>query len=194
MIFRKKNKDLTDLELVYRYQKTLNTNYVGALFERYGHLVFGVALKYLQDQDDSKDAVSRIFEKLLNDLKRMKITHFKSWLYTVAKNHCLMELRKKPESRSIEVLENSISVDEAPNRFHAKELQLTSLEKAITQLKDHQRLCIELFYLKEMSYQLIATKTNFSFKEVKSHIQNGKRNLKQILERDMQFNTSSKMI
>ena len=59
-----------------------------------------------------------------------------------------------------------------------KEFVLHYLKEGIGELKDEQRECIELFYLKECSYAEVASMTGFSLKEVKSHIQNGKRNLK----------------
>jgi RNA polymerase sigma-70 factor (ECF subfamily) len=65
-----------------------------------------------------------------------------------------------------------------------KESELTKLEDAILSLNKEQQTCIELFYLKKMCYQEVALKTGYSDKQVKSYIQNGKRNLRLILERD----------
>jgi RNA polymerase sigma factor (sigma-70 family) len=189
LIFGKKNSELLDSELVTKYQKTHNGKYLSELFNRYGAMVYGVCLKYFKDQDLSKDGVIQIFEKIMDDLKRMKVTHIKSWLYMVAKNHCLMHLRKKqPHSVSIDELEISLEEEIEENSFSARELRYQQLEKAIQTLKEDQRKCIELFYLKELSYQQIEEQTNFSLKEVKSNIQNGKRNLKIWIENDRNCN------
>jgi len=186
LAFSRKHIDTTDKKLVLKYQKTLNGSYVGELFERYGAMVFGVCLKYLKNQEDSKDAVIQIFEKILQDLKRMKVKHFKSWLYMVTKNYCLMQLRKnKPSSTSIEDLEHKLAQPEEETSFTDRELRFKQLEDAIFKLKDQQRKCIELFYLKEMSYQQIESSTEFTLKEVKSNIQNGKRNLRLLIEKEI---------
>jgi RNA polymerase sigma-70 factor (ECF subfamily) len=65
-----------------------------------------------------------------------------------------------------------------PSGTMDREQQLLLLEEALKQLGAEQRHCIELFYLGQKSYQQIMTETGLSFKQVKSFIQNGKRNLK----------------
>lgn len=186
MIFGRRNSDLSDAQLVLKYQKTLNAKHIGFLFDRYGQLVFGVCLKYLKNEDDSKDAVIKIFEKVIEDLKRMEVKHFKSWLYMVAKNHCLMDLRKK-KTYTTDVSEMQLADEEfEPNKFEAQELKFNDLDKAILSLKPDQKQCIQLFYIEEKSYQQITDITSFTLKEVKSHIQNGKRNLKISLEKKYQ--------
>ena len=69
------------------------------------------------------------------------------------------------------------------SRVEEKEKQYTELEKAIEGLNDDQKKCITLFFLKEKSYVEIAEITGYSMNEVKSFIQNGKRNLKIKLEK-----------
>ena len=56
------------------------------------------------------------------------------------------------------------------------------LEDCLKQLKDLQKKCIDLFYLKEKSYLQISSELHVTLNAVKSHIQNGKRNLKICLE------------
>lgn len=186
MIFGRRNSDLSDAQLVLKYQKTLNSKHIGFLFDRYGQLVFGVCLKYLKNEDDSKDAVIKIFEKVIEDLKRMEVTHFKSWLYMVAKNHCLMDLRKKKTYTS-DVTEMQLADEEfEPNKFEMQELKFNDLDQALLELKPDQKKCIMLFYIEEKSYQQIVEATDYTLKEVKSFIQNGKRNLKISLEKKYQ--------
>ena len=64
-----------------------------------------------------------------------------------------------------------------PHEKEVKEKLLTNLELALTHLKEEQRTCIELFFLQEKKYEEVAELTGFSAKQVKSYIQNGKRNL-----------------
>ena len=77
------------------YRNSGNAAYIGELFQRYTHLVFGVCMKYFKNVDESKDGVMDVFEKILTELKRHEVENFKPWLYFVAKNHCLMKLRKE---------------------------------------------------------------------------------------------------
>ncbi len=187
-----KISDLSDEELVRKYQESNDNLYIGILFKRYSHLVYGVCLKYLKDEDESKDASMQVFEKLFIELKRHQVNHFKPWLHTVAKYHCLMKLRSAPKERSgIDpfVMENEafrhpmqVTTEERLDR----EMQLQQMEQAITNLEPHQQRCIRLFYLEEKSYQQVADITGFNLNQVKSYIQNGKRNLKMVLQKNEQ--------
>ncbi len=185
-IFRTKNiKTISDIEIIEKYRSSNNNKYVGVLFERYSHLVYGLCLKYLKNETESKDAVILIFEKLIKDLKSNEITNFSSWLYSVSKNHCLMHLRSKQrllkrEDKYEKEAVSLNSINENPE-IELKEEQLTKLEEAILKLKPEQQNCIELFYIKQKRYNEVAEITGYPIKQVKSYIQNGKRNLKLIL-------------
>jgi RNA polymerase sigma-70 factor (ECF subfamily) len=190
MIHNEKYNHFSDNELISEYKSTRDSVLVGILYKRYSHLVLGLSLKYLKDIDESKDAVMQIFEKLMGDLLRHDIEYFKSWLYTLSKNHCLMILRARQSrlKKEIDLQVNADSFMETRTDEHhytsdEKERQYLLLEKAINELKDDQRRCIELFYLKEKSYSEIVDVTGYSLNEVKSFIQNGKRNLKIKLEK-----------
>jgi len=175
------SKNNSDLELVTLFKESGNNSYFGELFKRYSHLVFGVCMKYFKDEDDSKDAVMQIFEKLPEDLKRHKITNFKGWLHSVAKNHCLMELRTKAarHEKDNELVKDFEIFMEYDSELHLeKEQELVNLEEAIKKLKEEQKVCIELFYLQEKSYLEVVKVTGYDMNKVKSCIQNGKRNLK----------------
>ncbi|MDF2452791.1 MAG: polymerase sigma factor, sigma-70 family [Bacteroidota bacterium] len=191
MIYNDKYNHFSDNELITEYKNTKNNVFVGILYKRYSHLVLGLSLKYLKDMDEAKDAVMQIFEKLLSDLLKHNIEYFKSWLYTLSKNHCLMILRTKQSrlKKDIDLQVNAGSFMETesnlhPNNAEEKEKQYTLLEKAIDELNEDQKKCIELFYLKEKSYNQIVDLTGYSLNEVKSFIQNGKRNLKIKLEKN----------
>lgn len=170
---------LPDEELIHRYAHRNEETAFSCLFGRYSHLVYGVCLKYLKDVDAAKDASQQIFIKLLEDLKRFEIKFFKSWLYQVAKNQCLMILRKDKATGEQELEEDNIVEfeDDWHQRIEKEDL-LDHLEKAVKELKSDQRICVEYFYLHKMSYAEIARQTSYDLNRVKSAIQNGKRNLK----------------
>jgi RNA polymerase sigma factor (sigma-70 family) len=181
-------KSLTDKQLVSEYRKTGEQSLAGELYLRYSYLVFGVCMKYLGNKDDSNDATIEIFEKLLHDLRIHEVENVKGWLYTVAKNHCLMKFRKEKQriENHPELYEELSAVMEWEGSVHLDNGvsihdDLQSLAEAITKLNKPQQLCIDLFYLQEKSYQEIMKLTGFEFGQVKTYIQNGKRNLKTIL-------------
>lgn len=195
-------KNCSDNELVLRFRDTRDNAIVGELFQRYTHLVFGVCMKYLKDEDEAKDGVMQIFEKLITDLHRHNVDNFKGWLYMVAKNHCLMYFRSKKNHVELprhltgdfgdnhsedEVSfgnDSGVPMELTSSLHHNgedKEKQLTLMEWALKELKEGQKICIELFYLQEKSYEEVARETGYTMKEVKSYIQNGKRNLKIIM-------------
>jgi RNA polymerase sigma-70 factor (ECF subfamily) len=189
LIYNEKYNQYSDLELIAEYKNTENKLFIGILYKRYSHLVLGLSLKYLKNEDEAKDAVMQIFEKLFKDLLKHQVEFFKSWLYTYSKNFCLMIIRTRQSKlkKEIELENNADLFMETESGLHLnkaeeKEKQFVALENAINDLKDEQKKCIDLFYLKEKSYVEIAEITGFTINEVKSYIQNGKRNLKIKLE------------
>ena len=181
-----KYNNYSDQDLINNYLQKNDNFFVGLLYERYGHLVLGLSIKYLKNKDEAQDAVIQIFSNLLNDLKKHKIQYFKSWLYVYSKNFCLMELRKRQSmlKKELELKENVHLVMDFsnPDHLNEKEVQIAIMEQAIEQLNSEQKTCIELFYLKNKSYVDIEEITGFTNNEVKSYIQNGKRNLKLKME------------
>lgn len=176
---------LSDCELISLYKQTLDLNIIGDLFKRYTRFVFLISHKYLQDEDESSDAVMQIFENLIDDLKNHEIENFKAWLHTVTRNHCLMKLRKnksiqKKQERYFIESENFMESDDFlhHNEKHEHELKIVKVHEAISDLNEEQKICIELFYIESKSYNEIAEITGYSVKNIKSYIQNGKRNLK----------------
>jgi RNA polymerase sigma factor (sigma-70 family) len=181
-------RELSDAELVEQFKTDGNQLLIGELFRRYRHLVYGVCMKYLKDEDESQDVQMQIFEKLLTDLHRHEISQFKGWLYAVARNECLMYLRsqKSKRLRDQELQKDLVGFMETETSVHPdgvteQEWMLQQMEGSLRQLNEHQRNCIELFYLKKKCYQEIADETGYTLTEVKSYIQNGKRNLKILL-------------
>ena len=177
-------KQLSDEEILQRYKSSEDKKWLGIIYERYTHLAFAVCMKYLKNEASAEDAVMDVFEKLMSDLLKHEISNFQSWLHTYLRNHCLMQLRKGKSARIISIDEkNEDRIVESNDGLHPTdkdllEYDLQNLEIAISELKEEQRQCVELFYLKKLSYEDVSRETGYAFKEVKSHIQNGKRNLK----------------
>lgn len=179
----KNRQNLSDESLIKLYQTSRDKELISELFCRYTTLVYGVCRKYLEDPDESKDAVLQIFEKLFVTLLKESPQVFRSWLYTVAKNHCLMELRKPGNTPLDQEIPEGIVESGEDSHPEKKEAMLQYLEQAQQNLPEGQSQCVRLFYLEEKSYKEIAEETGYTLNEIKSHIQNGKRNLKNQMEK-----------
>ena len=179
---------MADQEMLQRYYREGNSDLLGILLQRYTLLLFGVSMKYLKNEEEARDAVQHVFLKVLTELPKYRVDYFKSWLYMIAKNHCLMKLRNKGFTK-VEIKESLLTVreDEDVLSTHTeKERILTSMSEAVEELSSEQKTCIILFYLQKKSYQNIVSLTGFNLLQVKSYIQNGKRNLKIILQRRLE--------
>lgn len=175
--------DITDAELLNNFYNDHNNKWLGILLPRYTLLLLGVSMKYLKNEEDAKDAVQQVFLKVINELHKYKVDYFKSWIFMVARNHCLMKLRGHKTS-SVEINENVLSTkdsDEGIAIHLEKEKLLTSMEEAMKELSTEQQQCVTLFYLQKKSYAEVAEMTGYTMLQVKSHLQNGKRNLKMLM-------------
>ena len=174
---------LDDATLVQRYQKTGDLEYLGVVYHRSMHLVYGISLRYLKDPEQSKDAVMQIFELLVEKLRQHQVANFKSWLYVVSKNHCLGLIRRQVAAPEADHLFMELEVNMHLNGEH-EDHHLQDLSQALASLSEHQRQCIKLFFYENKSYQEIADETGYQLNRVKSYIQNGKRNLKIYLNKN----------
>jgi len=184
---RKNYDDQDDGALLSEYLSSGDLEILGALYSRYMELLYGLCLKYFKNRERSQDAVMELFEKLIIELQRHKVDNFRSWLYVMAKNYCLMELRsKKNESLKISIDEHEYLFMENVDEMHPMDRgdynKDKVLENCIKQLKKEQRECIRLFYYENQCYRDIAQIINSDEKKVKSYLQNAKRNLKICLD------------
>lgn len=188
-------KSKSDHELVADFKATGNSIVVGELFRRYKHLVLGVCRKYLKDDDESQDVQMQIFEKLLTDLHKHEIDQFKAWLYMVTRNTCLMYLRslkskKAGQAEMQKVLEQDMEIESSLHLSDegSNNRMLDLMEQMLEQLQETQKICVDMFYLKKKTYKEIHEATGYSMNEVKSYIQNGKRSLKLLMDRQLNEN------
>jgi RNA polymerase sigma-70 factor (ECF subfamily) len=172
----------SDQQLLERFRLSSDNKYAGLLLQRYTLLLFGVCMKYLKNEEEARDAVQQVCMKALHEMPKYEVTYFKSWIYTIARNHCLMQLRKTHRQVNEDNLSNLPDpAGEWMDRRRAeleKEELLELVEQGLAALQVPQKQCVTLFYLQKMSYQQIATHTGFTLLQVKSAIQNGKRNLR----------------
>ena len=183
-------KSRSDEELLAEFKSTGDLEVLGELYSRYLHLVNGVCLKYLKEREESKDTVMHIFEKLMIEIPRHNIENFRSWLHVVTKNYCLMQLRSVRSEKekfaewsndSDFFMETAIDLHPLDEDGDLKKVD-SALEDCIERLKEEQRKCIRQFYFENRCYNEIAVNLGINERKVKSHLQNGKRNLKICLE------------
>lgn len=178
--------DQPDSTLVAAYQESGDLQVLASLYQRYMDLVYGVCLKYLDDQEAAKDAVMQVFEVLSAKLRKHQVDNFKGWLYTLAKNHCLMQLRSKKHHRTVDI---SPDLMQSGEEWHLngeleKEESFRKLERCLQTLAGEQHQVVTLFYLEQQCYNDIVKNTGLDWKKVRSLIQNGRRNLKICMEKN----------
>lgn len=187
----------SDAELLILFQRELKSDYLGVLFLRYRHLAFGVAYKYFRDREEAEDMVSHVFSLLLEKLPGKDIHSFKQYLYGTVRNECLARTRqlKKENERQTEwsLTENSddgfMEIENSVHLTDDKPLD-EAVQEAMQQLGEEQRICVHHFFFEGKSYKEISDKTGYTLKSVKSYLQNGKRNLKKLLEERLNQSSS----
>ena len=185
MVKADKYQHITDPELLEKFYADHNNVWLGILLQRYTLLLLGVCMKYLKNQEEAKDGVQQIFLKVIQELHKYKVDYFKSWLYMVTKNHCLMKLREKQGKAMVEINERLTIKPEDETNLQSlieNEHTLELLEASLKELNVEQQQCVTLFYLQKKSYQEVSDETGYNLLQVKSYIQNGKRNLKILIE------------
>jgi RNA polymerase sigma factor (sigma-70 family) len=178
--------DITDRELLEHFYRDHDNQWLGILLQRYTLLLLGVCMKYLKNEEEAKDSVQQVFLKAITELHKYKVDFFKSWIYMVAKNHCLMKLRSRQGKMPVEINEKLMAAPEAETDKQAllqNDVTLDAMATALKELNNEQQVCVTLFYLQKKSYTDISGETGYTMMQVKSHIQNGKRNLKILIEK-----------
>ncbi len=177
---------MDEKQLLQYYKETGSLDALGKLYAPYMSLLYGVCYKYLQDAEQSQDAVMQIFDELINKLRVYEVDNFKSWVYVYARNFCLMQLRKNKQITKVDIEENLYESEKMLNDDDERkwgEQDFEKLESCIAGLNQEQELCIRMFYLEQKCYKDIADQTGYDIAKVKSYIQNGRRNLKICMEK-----------
>jgi RNA polymerase sigma-70 factor (ECF subfamily) len=177
-------RKLSDEDIISLYKEKQWNSCIDELYQRYSHMVFGVCLKYVKQTENAEDLTLSLFASLTEKLLYHQVQHFKSWLYVSARNSSLMFLRVNKMNQ--ELKEDDVLYDDSDQQLDEKlekDALIDSLVMVFEELKKEQRICIQLFYLQKKSYEEITFITHYSLKEVKSHLQNGRRNLKLLLDK-----------
>jgi RNA polymerase sigma factor (sigma-70 family) len=179
---------LTDQELLQKFSADQNNEWLGILLQRYTLLLLGVCMKYLKNEEEAKDSVQQIFLKVIQELLKYKVEYFKSWLYMVAKNHCLMKIRERQGKQLVEIDDRhavAASAEKDKESLLEEDMTMELMQLSLKELSPEQQQCVTLFYLQKKSYQEISEVTGYTLLQVKSYIQNGKRNLRLLIEKKL---------
>lgn len=173
-------RNLSDEELLLHVAQKQDQEAFNMLYRRYAHLALGVCMKYLGNSGLAQDATQTVFTRIWTDAANYQVRKFRPWFYTVVKNYCLMELRKNNEHA--EFSENTLAAfmesDEQVHRKMKEEELLVMVQDCLSRLNDYQQVCMKYFYLQQKTYAQTAELLDLTEKDVKSHLQNGRRNLK----------------
>jgi RNA polymerase sigma factor (sigma-70 family) len=183
-IFKSKPNPSTETDLLATYRQSGDMAILGKIFEPNMEILYAVCYKYLRDEEEAKDAVMQIFEQLITDLRKHEVKHLSGWLHTLARNHCLMKLRAKTDTE--EIFEERFMELSDQNHLTTDwdlEDNLDRLDDCLKTLPADQKEAIILFFYEQKSYQQIVESTGFELNKVKSYLQNGKRNLKNCIEK-----------
>lgn len=181
---KKRLEKRSDEELLQAYKRRPSPAILGALFQRHYHKLYGLCLSYLKNAQDAEDSLMEIFESLPEKIQQYEITNFEPWLYFVSRNYCLKQLKHKAQERTdgLEEIREEFFMEFPMDADHNEEdRRYEVLSDAIDQLKNGQKKCIILFFMENKSYQEISELTDYSLNDIKSYIQNGKRNLKNLI-------------
>lgn len=178
--------DVSDEKLLEDFKATGDQETLATLYLRYSELLYGTCLKYLEDAEDAKDAVMNIYQELLRKLPVHEVSNFKSWLYVVAKNYCLMQLRAARKNITVNLERTNVQSDDYSHLDNVlnKEEEFKRLEKCLETLSGDQKKSIALFYYQNKCYNEIAEETGLQWNKVRSLIQNARRNLKICMEKN----------
>lgn len=193
MVNPDRHNHISEKELLNRFYLDRNKEWLGILLQRYTLLLLGVCMKYLKNEEAARDAVQQIFLKAITELEKYPVEYFKSWLYMIAKNHCLMQFRDR-NRQPLELTERLILREDSDHLqdIRQKDRLLDWMHEGLLSLNKEQQQCVTLFYLEKKSYHQVAELTGFNLQQVKSFIQNGKRNLKLMIQRRLQQNEIDK--
>lgn len=182
--FNAKHTDKSDEVLLDTFQSSGDMAALGILFDRYIELVYGLCLKYFKNREKAQDAVMGIFEELVRKLPHHEVRTFKSWLFVLSRNYCLMQLRKKDRTSELSphLMQSENSAHPTPDHLEV-ELREQALLNCIEKLPEKQKACIRQFYFENKSYQAIAENRGEALGKIRSYIQNGRRNLRICMEK-----------
>jgi RNA polymerase sigma-70 factor (ECF subfamily) len=170
-----------------------------ALVEKYKQPVFSLVARILRDETEAEDVAQNVFIQVHRSAARYKASaKFTTWLFTIARNLCLNEIRRRARHPADSIDAPVDAEDEssarqfedvktsAPDEAALQNELARKVEEALAALPENQRTAIILFQRQELSYEEIAEVIGCSLSSVKSLIFRARETLKERLKAYLQ--------
>ena len=155
------------------------------LIKRYERAVYGMGLSFFRNAEDASDFAQEVFIKLFRNLVRFEgRSRFSTWLYKIAYNTAVNGVNRRKEYRSLaeDVYDIEANENETPERLFIRSAAREAVLNSLQDLPERYRVCIDLFFFYERSYQEIELITGFPVNTIKSHVYRAKKLLREKLE------------
>lgn len=154
------------------------------LVRRYDRQIYAMGMGFLRNVEDARDFVQDVFLKVYRNLSSFEgRARFSTWLYKIAYNTALNAVNRRKEYRSLaEGQEEADARDEGPEEVLLRKAAKNAVIEGIKGLPERYRVCVDMFFFFERSYQEIEAITGFPVNTIKSHVFRAKKLLREALE------------
>jgi len=143
------------------------------LVRQHEKAVFGMGLSFFRNSDDASDFTQEVFLKAYRGLSRFEgRSRFSTWLYKIAYNTALNEVNRRKEYQSLaeEDTDKLVNNKETPERQALRNAAREAVQAALKELPERFRVCVDLFFFYDRSYNEIEAITGIPVNTIKSHV------------------------
>ncbi|MDR2536609.1 MAG: sigma-70 family RNA polymerase sigma factor [Treponema sp.] len=152
------------------------------LVNRYQKIVYGMGMSFFHNLEDASDFTQEVFLKVFRSLPRFEgRSRFSTWLYKIAYNTGVNNITRKKEYHSF-IEEASVWDRDTPERIALRTALREAVGEAVGELPERYRICVDLFFFYDRSYQEIEAITGYPVNTIKSHVFRAKKLLREKLE------------
>ncbi|MDR3139953.1 MAG: sigma-70 family RNA polymerase sigma factor [Treponema sp.] len=151
------------------------------LVNRHEQAVYGMGLSFFRNPEDAADFTQDVFLKVFRNLSRFEgRSRFSTWLYKIAYNTAVNNVTRKREYHSL-AEDEPVCGGDTPERDMLRSAAREAVLEAVTDLPDRYRICVDLFFFYDRSYQEIEAITGYPVNTIKSHVFRAKKLLREKL-------------
>jgi RNA polymerase sigma-70 factor (ECF subfamily) len=152
------------------------------LVRKYERVIYGMGISFFHNADDAADFTQDVFLKAYRNLANFEgRSRFSTWLYRIAYNTAVNSVNRRREYQSL-VEEEQVIDGDTPERNLLRNASRDAVREAVAELPERFRICVDLFFFYERSYQEIEAITGFPVNTIKSHVFRAKKLLRDRLE------------
>jgi len=151
------------------------------LIKKHERAVYGMGMSFFHNAEDASDFAQEVFLKVFNNLSRFEgRSRFSTWLYKIAYNTAINSITRTKEYKSL--TEDEVESDnDTPERKFFRNLACDAVLEAVTELPERFRVCVDLFFFYDRSYEEIEVITGYPVNTIKSHVFRAKKILREKL-------------